>query len=499
MRKKKLLYNTATSLLNQITMVVCAFILPRLILTFFGSSVNGLVSSINQFLTVISFLELGVGAVVQSSLYKPLANKDTDEISKIIASAGKFFRNLAFVLLGYVAILLVIYPTLIKRDFGIAYTDTLILSMSISYFAQYFLGLKNRLLLVADQRGYVDYALNTIVLILDNVLCSILIINGFSIQIVKLTASLVLLLRPLLLELYVRKHYALNKKIKYTEEPIKQKWNGVAQHIASVVLNSTDTIVLTLFSTLSNVSIYNVYFLIVNGLKTLVVSISSGMQSLIGNMLATKEYEKLSRVFTAYESVYHFAVTFIFGCTAVLIVPFVQVYTNGITDANYNVPLFGVLISIANMAYCFRIPYNSIVLAAGHYKQTQNSAWIEMAINIVISVTCVFSFGLIGVAIGTLVAMLYRTFYLVWYISKNIINRNAMYFIKHFIVDCMCVVCIMLVNNLVQLQSLDYMSWILLALQKGIMVLGICVIINVICFRKTAIDVLKLFKKRLKK
>ena len=82
-RGKKLALNTITSLILQLVTVVCGFILPRLILESFGSDVNGLVNSITQFLGVITLLDLGVGAVVQSALYKPLTEKDTDMISKI--------------------------------------------------------------------------------------------------------------------------------------------------------------------------------------------------------------------------------------------------------------------------------------------------------------------------------------------------------------------------------------------------------------------------------
>ena len=71
-RGKKLALNTITSLVLQVVSVICGFILPRLILESFGSDVNGLVNSITQFLGVITLLDLGVGAVVQSALYKPL-------------------------------------------------------------------------------------------------------------------------------------------------------------------------------------------------------------------------------------------------------------------------------------------------------------------------------------------------------------------------------------------------------------------------------------------
>ena len=106
MRKKRLILNTITSLLLQLTTIICGFVLPRLILNHFGSNVNGLVNSITQFLQIISFLELGVGAVVQSSLYKPLADKDNNQISSIIVSANKFFRKIAIILTVYILVLI---------------------------------------------------------------------------------------------------------------------------------------------------------------------------------------------------------------------------------------------------------------------------------------------------------------------------------------------------------------------------------------------------------
>ena len=99
-RKTKLVLNTGFSMLLQITTLVSGFVLPRIILGTFDSNVNGLVNSISQFLNVVTLLDLGVGAVVESALYKPLAEKDNDEISRIFASATKFFKRLAMILLA---------------------------------------------------------------------------------------------------------------------------------------------------------------------------------------------------------------------------------------------------------------------------------------------------------------------------------------------------------------------------------------------------------------
>ena len=335
MREKKLFYNTVSSLVFQLTTIICGFILPRLILSAFGSEVNGLVNSITQFLGIISFLELGVGAVVQSALYKPLAEKKQDDVSKIIASANKFFTRLGEILLIYVIVLVVIYPQFAGKNFGFAYTATLIVAISISSFAQYFFGIVNRLLLTADQRGYIQYNAQTIAVVGNTIACFVLIYLQCSIQVVKLTTSLIYLLQPFFVYLYVRSHYKIDKHIKYTKEPIAQKWNGIAQHVAAVILDGTDTIVLTLFATLSDVSIYSVYYLVVKGVKQLFLSMTNGITALIGELWAKQELDELNKTFSWTEWMIHTGTTFVFGLTAILIVPFVEVYTSGIHDANY--------------------------------------------------------------------------------------------------------------------------------------------------------------------
>lgn len=398
-RKKRLALNTSTSLFYQIVMIICGFILPRLILESFGSEVNGLVNSITQFLTIISFLELGVGAVIQSSLYKPLAEKDSDQISRVLVSGQKFFTKLARILLIYVVILMVAYPFIANQKFGFVYTATMIGVISISSFAQYYFGVINSILLTADQKGYVSYITQTITLLMNTAACFILIKIGASIHLVKLVTSMIYVIRPLVLAIYTRKHYNLNWKITYTKEPIKQKWNGVAQHVSAVVLDGTDNIVLTIFSNLKDVSIYSVYSIVTSGVKQLFMSMTNGIQALIGDMWAKQEVEELNVFFSWVEWILHTGTILIFGITSALIIPFIQVYTKGVSDVNYIQPLFAILIVVANAGHCLRLPYNIMILAGGHYQQTQSNYIIAAILNISISVIAVKRFGLVGVAV----------------------------------------------------------------------------------------------------
>lgn len=483
MREKRLFYNTISSLVFQVTTIICGFILPRLILNAFGSEVNGLVNSITQFLGVISFLELGVGAVVQSALYKPLAEKNQEDVSKIISSANKFFTRLGQILLIYVIALVIFYPQFAGKNFGFIYTASLIVTISISSFAQYFFGIVNRLLLTADQRGYIQYNAQTLAVVCNTAACFILIRVGCSIQIVKLTTSLIYLLQPFLIYLYVRHHYSIDRKIKYIKEPIPQKWNGIAQHVAAVILDGTDTIVLTLFATLPDVSIYSVYFLVVKGVKQLFMSMTNGITSLIGELWAKQELEELNKTFSWTEWVIHTGTTFVFGLTAILIVPFVRVYTLGIHDANYIQPLFAALIVAANAGHCLRLPYNIIILAAGHYKQTQNNYIIAAILNIVVSVVTVKAWGLIGVAIGTLVAMGYQTVWMAVYDSRNLIKWPLRNFAKQIFVDGLTVIIGFFATRMIVMPEATYIEWVFLAVKTAIIWIVIVGVLNMVFYR----------------
>jgi len=493
---KKLRLNTISSLIFEIVTIVCGFILPRLIMGQYGSSINGLVNSITQFIGIITFLELGVGKVVQSALYKPLAENNKEQISKIVVSGREFFNRIALIMAIYVAVLIVVYPFISRQQFGWLYTSTLLAAMSISSFAQYYLGIVDRLLLTADQRGYIQYTAQTITLILNTIACVALIKLGCSIHIVKLTTSLIFLVRPIYLSWYVRKHYDIDYKIKYEGEPIKQKWNGMAQHIAYTVLNDTDTIVLTILGSFSEVSIYAAYNLVVAGVKKLFTSMMNGVEAYLGNLWARQDEEGLQKTFGLTEWLVHTAVIFVFGCTGFLIVPFIQCYTKGITDANYIQPLFAALIVMAHACHCLRLPYNLMIFAAGHYKETQNNYIIATIMNIVISVACVKQWGLVGVAIGTLVSMLYQTIWMAFYNAENLVKRPMKIFAKQCIVDAITVACYAVIPLARELSNVNYFSWLILAIETAAAFLCVSTIINMIFYREFLMELPKLIKSR---
>lgn len=496
MRKKKLLLNTLCALIKQIIFIICGFVLPKYMLLYFGSSVNGLVTSITQFLGFISFLDFGVGAVIQSNLYQPLADKDNIEISKILISTERFFRKIAIIFLIYILILTFIFPIFINSEFETLYTVSLIIIISISSFAQYYFGITYQLLLNADQRGYIPFILQTITLILNTVVSIIFMKNGLSIHAVKLTTAIIYLLRPFGQMIYVKRKYKIDKKIKLSGEPIKQKWNGFAQHLASVITDNTDVTLLSAFSTMQNVSVYSVYYNVVSGISNTVMTLASGLESMWGNMIAKKEQQNLDNSFEIVEWAIHSGCSFLFSVTGVLIVPFIRVYTSEISDADYIAPIFSALIVSAYGMLCLRVPYFRVIKAAGHYKETQNGSFIQAALNIVLSVALIFKFGLNGVALGTLIAMFFHTTYLAWYLRKNILFRRFSHYICYLVVDCFIVAISFFICRLFFLENLTYFSWVIMAIKVSLVCAAVCLTVNLLFYRKKIIKLFKALKSK---
>ena len=133
MRSKKAFLNISSNFMLQIITILYGFIVPKIIITNFGSDINGLISSITQFLAYISLLESGFGPVVKATLYKPLSKKDNKEIANILKTSEKFFRNIAKVFIIYIIALCFIYPLIINNNFDKVFTISLILIISQSF------------------------------------------------------------------------------------------------------------------------------------------------------------------------------------------------------------------------------------------------------------------------------------------------------------------------------------------------------------------------------
>lgn len=484
--------NIISSLINQIVCFLYGFIIPIFIIKTFGSEINGLISSIAQFLAYISLLEGGVGPVIKNALFKPLVKKNNEEISKILGTTDNFFKKLSYIFILYIIILCVFYPMFVE-EYTHLFTISMILIISINYLSEYYLGITYILFLKSDQKNYLIDNINTISYIFNLIVIIVLIKLGFGILWIKLISSFVYVIKPIILRIYFNRKYNI-KIIKDKSYKLEKKWDGLTHHIASIVQSNTDILLLTTFSNLVNVSIYSVHSLVTNGINSLINSLTNGIDAFFGKKLV--ESNRVNSTFDSYCFVFYTLITMILTMTLILIVPFISVYTRSISDANYVNPIFAYLLIFAQFFRSIGDPYASIVYANGNFKETSKYAVVQPIINIVISLILIKKFGLIGVAIGTLFSAPIRSIGFIYYGSNYILNKKFFDSIKIIIIslfEMISVFCIYILLGGITVSS--YYEWILSALTWFVPVTIFIITLNVITFNNTFKKCVCLLKK----
>ena len=133
---------------------------------------------------------------------------------------------------------------------------------------------------------------------------------------------------------------------------------------------------------------------------------------------------------------------------------------------------------ILTISYIFRLPYHTLVKAAALFKETKLSAIIEALLNIVVSIILLNFWGLVGVAIGTLISMLYRTIYYIFFFSKHIIMINPVKSLTKIGLNILvCIAIVFATQNLIIQFATNVVLWI--ACACGITALSGVVIVGV--------------------
>lgn len=466
MRKKNIYKSATVGLLEEAVAIVCAFILPRMILVHFGSSCNGIVAAVTQFIGCIALLKSGIGMATKAALYSPLYNHDHDKINAIMSATMMFLRKIALIFIACIIAFSIVYPLVINKEYSWFFVFSLSLIVSLGTFFQYFFGLGNQLLLDADQKNYI-VSFIAIINIIFNTLISVICINaGMTIHGVKMCSALVFCTTPIVLYFYVNKKYNLDRSAPPDMRSISKRWDAFGMQVANFVNNNTDIIVASLFLRLSEVSVYTIYFLAINGVKKLVLKLTVGVEAALGNVIAENNKKKLQNSFLMFEFILNYICAFFFSCLIVLVVPFVTIYTRGVTDANYVRYAFGIVACLAELFFCLRLSYTFVVQAKGAFSETKRYYYIEAVINIIISIVLVNIVGLVGVVLGTLVAMIFRTVMFAKYVYAHIVERpfwcffDRMFFtlISVFVSCSVCKIFVLdtfIVNDYIQLAKIS--------------------------------------------
>lgn len=474
-------YNILVSILYQFVAASVGLILPRFILSAYGSEINGIVQSVNQFLGYTVMLECGLGGMIAASFYKPLAYGDNNAVSDIFINTKKFFSKIVVIYFVFIIAFALSSKLLIRTSYGKEFVSSLVLILGISNYFSYYFAMGEQILLRADQKIRISQSLQIVSIILNALVCIVLIKAGVGIHVMKIASGVCFLITPVGVKFFARKHYSIAKTVSDNSRKLPRKSDGLAHHISFFIHSNTDMVIINIFKGVKEVSVYAVYTMVTVAIGNFLKAIANGIAAKLGNIIAKDDSEKLNSTFEIYCSVNMALSTYACIMLAVFIVPFVKIYTGGVTDTNYIRPVFAYVLVAAEWVSFIRIPYATPITSAGHYRQTKAGAIAEAAINIVLSIILVRKIGICGVVLGTLIAVSVRTIYFVWYLSRNILKRSAFLFAKSAFVNLVVAILIIIFANTKMLVlSKNIIGLLFEAIQTTVVVFPVVAMVNIL-------------------
>lgn len=477
MRAKRSILNLTYGLGSQLITIILGFFIPRLIMVNYGSEANGLIASIVQIISYLALLEAGVGAASIQALYKPVASNDRGHINSILAATSSYYKKTGIYYFFSVLLIALIYPFVITSEFNPLTIMVIILFTGMGGAINYYYQGKFKVLLAAEGKSYVETSIVTVANILNNVVRIILLLQGVDIIAVQASFFVLTLLQIIAFYVYINRNYKwINLNLKPDYDSIGQKNSVLVHEISYLVFRNTDVLILTLFTNLKIVSIYVMYNMIFNIVDNIVQTINGSVKAALGQSYHESK-EAFIKFYDAYEVYFMGLIFSILTVVYILILPFMRLYTAGVTDINYidaGLPVLFVIIKLLTNA---RTSSNNVITIAGHFKKTQNRSIMESAINLIASIVFVIFMGMYGVLLGTIAALLYRSIDIVVYASRNLLNRSPWVTFRRWLTNAVIFIGIIVVTTALNIQMTSYVGVFLWGILLGAVILPIYFVI----------------------
>lgn len=461
---KKISLNLSLGIASQILTIVLGILVPRLILTSYGSEVNGLLTSVTQIYSYVGLLEAGIGTATIQALYRTIGNKSKGDTNAVLAATNRYYHRTGILYFIAIIVFSIVYPLIVRSNIPTITIVLVIIFNGMGSVINYFFQGKYTLLLQAEGKNYIKTSLTMMTDVLKNVSKILLMANGFDVVFVQAISMVISLIQMTYIVWYIRKYYKwINLSVKPDYNSISQSKNVLVHQVSGLIFNNTDTIVLTIFCGLKIVSVYSMYTMLFGMISTALSTVSSSLIFSLGQIFHI-DRSRFMKLYDCYELFYMTLVFALYSVANFFILPFMSLYTNGVSDINYIDYKLPLLFISTYLLSCGRSAPNQAINIAGHFKLTQNRSIIESAINLIVSLIAVNFLGIYGVLIGTIAALLYRSNDIIIYASRNILNRSSMITYKRWIVNLVVFLIILFINQFLHLSLDSYWKIILLCI-----------------------------------
>lgn len=447
MNGKRGIYNIVIGFISEAIIIALGIIVPRLFLTSFGSEYNGLLNTVNQAFAYLVLLEAGVGGSSIQALYAAVSKGDKNDISSIVVATDHYYKKTGMFYAICVLILAIAFPFLVKSSIPAVTTIGLILLAGIPGVVRYIFQGKYTVLLIAEGKNYIITSFNTLTHVIVVISKIILLLAGCNIIVFQVCTMLFSLLSVLLIYIYMRKNY---RWIDYSAKPnfqaMEQKNAVLVGQISDLVFRNSSTLILAFFCDLKVASVYAIFNMLFSMVRTALDTIGKGVAHILG-----QTYNTDKALYITYHDIYEtYRMSLIFCLYAValiFIIPFMSLYTAGVTDINYldyNVAVLFVATSLLSAA---RACEADVINYAQHFRKTQWRCVAEAGINIVAALILTPIWGIYGVMMATAIALLYRANDMIIYANRVILNRSPWITYKRWLVNTIIFLLVLTVAN----------------------------------------------------
>ncbi|WP_339060924.1 hypothetical protein [Tepidibacillus marianensis] len=349
-------------------------------------------------------------------------------------------------------------------------------------------------MLEAEGENYIVINLITIIQTLTNIGRIVLLILEFNIIVVQSTVFIFSLIQTLYIMVYIKKHYRwIDLSFEPNYNAVSQKGSVLIHQVSGLIFNNTDIVILSLFTNLKIVSVYTLYNMIFTVLKNAMNYISNGVSFALGQLYANNQ-----KLFLEYYELYELYYTSLaFSLSSVLFVctiPFMKLYTAGINDINYIDKGISILFTLIILLLVGRTPSRQTIDIAGHFRNTQKQAIVESMLNLTVTLALVTRYGIYGVLIGTIVALLYRFNDMIRYANKILLRRSPWATYKMWLLNFGVFSLFYVLFSYIEIEINSYIKLIGFAIICFIISGSVFFVINSILFKDSFINLVALIR-----
>lgn len=407
-KTNKAIRNMGWGAISKITAILLPFIVRTVMIRVLGEEYVGVNSLFSSILQVLSLSELGFGTAIVFSMYKPIAEKNNNQVCALLNLYRKIYLYVGAVILAVGMMLIPFLPYLIggkyPSDINISFIFIVfLLNTSVSYFL---FGYKSAIL-DANQRNDLVNKGQTAVNIVGYILQIIIICTAKNYY-VYLSLVLLTTIAQNIAKLYLTNKYypdfiCKGKVDRKTVNEIKQNVIALMFHkLGGTVLNSADNIVISAFLGLAIVARYNNYYYIMNSVDSIIIICFSALTAIIGNSFITDGIQKNRDNF---DRILFFNGWMTGWCSIALMClfqPFIAIWIGTKYQFENNIVL---LIVIYFFIHSIRRTIIMFRDAAGMWKDNQWQPIVSAIFNVVTNMVLVQQIGLAGVLISSILSM----------------------------------------------------------------------------------------------